>query len=592
MLDAMSPTVRLVLTGLAAAAISAAAVPVCARLAARLGAVSRPRGDRWHQRPIPLLGGLAIALGAFVAMAPLLGTSTPLLAIAGGAAVCVLVGVLDDLRPIKPQTKLTAQLLVAAAAVSAGLRLPVTGVDWLDVLLSIFWLVALSNAFNLLDNMDGLAAGVAAIAALAHAVLFATRGEMPAAWLASAVAGACAGFLVHNLHPASIFMGDAGSLFLGFSIGGLSLIAGASAGPGSPSALLLPGLIVLVPIFDTAFVTVHRLAAGRPISQGGRDHASHRLVAAGFTERQAVAALYAAGAMAALVALATARFGLADSGVAIGLLGIGVVLFGVFLGRVGGYAADEADAGTWRRHAAASAYGRQAGAFAVDLLLVGLAYYAAYRLRFETTYEAEKEVFVASLPLVVAAKMVAFAMLRTYQGLWRYTSLGDLVRLAQAVVLGEGFAVIGVLAIFRFQGYSRALFVLDAILLFLFLGGSRVAARLMAEGLRPRPTGRKPVLIYGAGEAGLMVLREMRNNGALGREPIGFLDDDPRLLRTDVQGLRVAGGADRLEDVLRATPVAEVVVSSAKIAPERLAQVREICEAHGVVVVRSVLRFE
>ena len=168
----------------------------------------------------------------------------------------------------------------------------------------------------------------------------------------------------------------------------------------------------------------------------------------------------------------------------------------------------------------------------------------------------------------------------------------DLVRLAQAVVLGGVFSVLGVLAVFRFHNYSRALFVVDGVLLFLFLGGSRVAARLMAEGLRPRPIGRKPIAIYGAGEAGLMVLRELRSNGALGREAVAFLDDDPALARTELYGLRVAGGVDRLDELLRTTAVAEVVVSSSKVAPERLAQVREICDAHGVPVVRSVLRFE
>jgi UDP-GlcNAc:undecaprenyl-phosphate/decaprenyl-phosphate GlcNAc-1-phosphate transferase len=588
----MSLPVLLIATFAAAAAIAALAGLACAPVAHRLGAVARPRGDRWHQRPIPLLGGLALAIGTLAVVAPMLDAGTPLFVVVAGGAACVVVGLIDDLRPLKPQTKLTAQLLVAAAVVSAGLRLPVTGVIWLDMLLSLLWLVALSNAFNLLDNMDGLAAGVAAIAAIAHLLLFSGTGEVGAARLAAALAGACAGFLLHNFHPARMFMGDAGSLFLGFMVGGLGLVAAAAAPAATPAALLLPALIVLVPIFDTAFVTVHRFAAGRPISQGGRDHASHRLVAAGLSERQAVVALYAAAAVSGLVALATARFGLADSGVAIGLLGVGVILFGVFLGRVGGESASADGAAPRPRLPAASSYGRQAGAFAIDVLLVALAYYAAYRLRFEQTYAAEEPLFVASLPLVVAAKMVAFAMLRTYQGLWRHTSLGDLVRLAQAVVLGEVFAVLGVLAVFRFHNYSRALFVVDAVLLFLFLGGSRVAARLMAEGLRPRPIGRKPIVIYGAGEAGLMVLRELRSNGALGREAVAFVDDDPALARTELHGLRVAGGVDRLDELLRTTAVAEVVVSSTKVASERLAQVREICDAHGVTVVRSVLRFE
>ena len=279
-------------------------------------------------------------------------------------------------------------------------------------------------------------------------------------------------------------MGDAGSLFLGFTVGGLSLVATAGTPAGSPAALLLPGLIVMVPIFDSAFVTVHRFAAGRPISQGGRDHASHRLVAAGFSERQAVVALYAAGAVSALVALATARYGLGDTGIAIALLGVGVVLFGVFLGRVGGDAAPRPTPprpaparGVVLRPAGRRLRHRRAARGARLLHRVPAALRADLR--------AEEPLFVASLPLVVAAKMVAFAMLRTYQGLWRHTSLADLVRLAQAVVLGGVFAVLGVLAAFRFHNYSRALFVVDGVLLFLFLGGSRVAARLMAEGLRP-----------------------------------------------------------------------------------------------------------
>jgi UDP-GlcNAc:undecaprenyl-phosphate GlcNAc-1-phosphate transferase len=588
----MSPVPMLALTALTAAAVAAVAVLGCAPIARRIGAVARPRGDRWHQRPIPLLGGLAIALGAAAGAAPFLTRWSPLAMLAAGGAACVLIGLVDDLRPMKPQTKLTAQLVVATAVVSAGLRLQVTGVDWCDMLLSLLWLVALSNAFNLLDNMDGLAAGVAGIAALAHALIFLAGGQLDAALLAAAIAGACAGFLVHNLHPASIFMGDAGSLFLGFTLGGLGLVAGGSQPAGTLTPILLPVLVVLVPIFDTIFVTIHRFVARRPISQGGRDHASHRLVAAGFTERQAVGAIYAAAGVSALMALAMVRYGPGDSVVAIALFGVGVVLLGVFLGRVGVYPELEADGAAARRLPVASSYGRQAGAFVLDLLLVALAYYTAFRLRFEQTFAAEEPLFVQSLPIVVAAKMVAFAVMRTYQGLWRHTSLADLVRLAKAVALGGVLAVLGILAIFRFYQYSRALFVLDGVLLFLFLGGSRVTARLMAEGLRPRGAAGRPVLIYGAGEAGLMVLREIRSNRGLGREPVAFVDDDPGLARTDVHGVRVAGGVDRLDDLLRASPVAELIVSSTKIPPERLAQVREICEAHGVVVVRSVLRFE
>ena len=188
--------------------------------------------------------------------------------------------------------------------------------------------------------------------------------------------------------------------------------------------------------------------------------------------------------------------------------------------------------------------------------------------------------------------MVAFAMFRTYRGLWRYTSLADLLRLAQAVTFGTVLSVLAVLFIYRFRNYSRALFVLDWLLLLVFAGATRVAFRAFAEIIKPRPSNRRPVLIYGAGDGGVMVLRELRNNAELGREPVGFLDDEPSKQRIDLQGLRVLGGVDRLEEVLQAHDVAEIVVSSMRIPPERMTQLRRVCEERGVVVVRSILRLE
>ena len=224
----MTPTVLLVVTAVAAAVVAAAAVVV--RACWRTG--SAPWRGRaaiaGTSRPVPLLGGLAIALGAGAAIVPAVGPTSPRpRLVAGGARVRRCSGLIDDLRPLKPQTKLTAQLVVATAVVSVGLRLPVTGIVWCDMLLSLLWLVALTNAFNLLDNMDGLAAGVAAIAALRHgAAVCQHRRDGRRRGSSAAVGGACAGFLVHNCHPASIFMGDAGSLFLGFMIGGLGLRLG------------------------------------------------------------------------------------------------------------------------------------------------------------------------------------------------------------------------------------------------------------------------------------------------------------------------------------------------------------------------------
>ena len=197
---------------------------LCKPVSRALGIVARPKADRWHRDVIPMLGGVAMALAAFAAMLASPVVNPHLLMLLAGGAAMFLVGLIDDVTPLKPQTKLTAELLVAAAVVAGGLQWPLTGVYWVDLLLSLFWLVGITNAFNLLDNIDGLAAGIAAIAAVVQLSVFVTHGDLEGAVVASALVGATLGFLVYNFQPASIFMGDAGSLFLGFVMGGLSLV--------------------------------------------------------------------------------------------------------------------------------------------------------------------------------------------------------------------------------------------------------------------------------------------------------------------------------------------------------------------------------
>jgi UDP-GlcNAc:undecaprenyl-phosphate GlcNAc-1-phosphate transferase len=566
---------------------------LCKPIARRFGIVAEAKADRWHRDVVPMLGGVAMALAAaMAALASPIADPRLLMLLAGGMAM-FLVGLFDDVMPLKPQAKLTAELLIASAAIAGGLVWPLTGVYWIDIVLSLFWFVVITNAFNLIDNIDGLAAGVAAIAAAVKVTVFLAHGQMEGAALAAALAGAALGFLAFNFHPASIFMGDAGSLFLGFVMAGLSLVGDARESSSVVSVLLFPLMVVAVPLFDTAVVTVYRLVAGRPISQGGRDHTSHRLVASGFTERQAVLALYAVAAVSGLIAVYSARFGLAEGVVALAIFALIVGMLGVSLGRVRVYpeSAVPEHAG-WLGPIVDFSYKRQAAAFAVDLFIVVLAYYAAYRLRFEQTFALEEPLFIESLPIVIAAKMFAFAVFRTYRGLWRYTSLRDLLRLGQAVTFGTVLSVLAILFVYRFREYSRALFVLDWLLLLVFVGASRVAFRLFAEFIRPRPSNQRPVLIYGAGDGGMMVLREMRNNADLGREAVGFLDDEPTKQRIDLEGVRVLGGVDKLEEILRTHDVAEVVVSSMRIPQERLALLRRTCEERGVVVVRSVLRLE
>jgi len=576
--------------------LSTSLTALCIPLARFLGAVARPREDRWHRKEIPLLGGLGI----------LAGTAVPLLAdgpqdgrvvtLVCGAILIAMVGLVDDLWTIKPQTKLLGQLLAALLVVALGLRLSLFERPELDVVATLLWIVALTNAFNLLDNMDGLAAGIAAIATAFRLIFFLLDGNTDGATLAAIFLGATLGFLVHNRQPARIFMGDTGSMFLGFFVSGLSLIGGYPYSRGTLSILLLPLLVLLVPIFDTTFVTATRILARRPISVGGLDHTSHRLVALGLSEQRAVYVLYLLAAVSGAIAYFSYRFGFSRSGVLVVLLILTVAMLASHLSRVQVRPLtrdDEPERAPVRRVVVDMFQRwRQVATLLLDFVLIVVAYQAAFLLRFEGDLEGVQQLFQQSLPIVIGCQLVGLAVYRTFEGMWRYTSLTDLVRLVKAASLGTVLAVAALAFAYRFEGYSRTVFVLDWLLLMGFLCGSRVSFRLLGETLRPSPGESRRIAIYGAGDGGELAAREMLQNPSACRTPVAFVDDDPAKRRRRIRGIPVVATAEHIEEVLRGQSIDEVVVSSRKISDQRVRSMAQLCEPYGVKVVRAWLRLE
>jgi len=264
--------------------VTAAATPLVRAFARARGQVARPRADRWSRQPTALLGGIAMFAGIAAATAwvgP--GGGRPLLLWAGCGAAMFALGLVDDLVQLRPAAKLAGQIAIAALFTAAGPNLVYTFQPVLDFAITVLWLVGITNALNLLDNLDGQAAGVTAIAAGFLAYFFLAAGQPLQAALAVAVAGAALGFLLYNYHPASIFMGDSGSLLLGFALASLSLLAPSHRTRNLLATLAVPILILLIPIIDTTLVTLSRKAHGRAVSQGGTDHISHRLVALGLS---------------------------------------------------------------------------------------------------------------------------------------------------------------------------------------------------------------------------------------------------------------------------------------------------------------------
>ncbi|HEX2033401.1 MAG TPA: MraY family glycosyltransferase [Chloroflexota bacterium] len=324
---------------------SLAGTPVVRRLAHRLGVLDQPSQRKIHLQPMPLLGGLAVYaafwLGVLIVTrfevaateVSLPITTRELAAIFLATLTLMLVGFADDkLGGLRPGTKLGGQLAAAAIATIGGLQLRVFDLPWLDVPLTFLWIVGISNAINLLDNMDGLSAGATAIAALFFFAIAALNGQLLVGIMALALAGACLGFLRYNFNPATVFMGDTGTLFMGFLLAAIGLKLKAS-GPGWWSFILVV-VVLALPIFDTSLVTAYRLWKGRHLAQGGKDHTSHRLVKLGLRDRQAVLVLYGAAIIAGALALVLANGGLA-AGAILALPSLALVVgAGLLLARV------------------------------------------------------------------------------------------------------------------------------------------------------------------------------------------------------------------------------------------------------------------
>src|SRR5688572_23733795 len=401
----------------AAMMASAALVPLCRRAAFRFGYVAKPRIDRWHEQPTPFLGGVAVSLPVIVGMG-LAGGWRHHAVLVASAALMAAVGFVDDVMSLKPATKLIAQIVLASVLLLFGHRLYWVESMTLDSLLTIVWVVGITNAFNLLDNMDGLCAGIAIIAGTAF------LAGLPSAAPGSALfyqghylallLGAAAGFLIYNIHPASIFMGDTGSLFLGFSLAvmGLGSEPGhAAAQPSLLSVISAPILVLVIPILDTTLVTLSRWLSGRAASTGGRDHSSHRLVAMGLSQQRAVAVLWSLAAVTALTGYFARSLETSWSVLLILAVMLPLTVFTVYLGNVRVY--DDADISALHRKGVTPLvvtfmYKRRVAEVFLDLALVSVAYYAAYRLRFEgPQFAVHFREFLGSLPIVIAAQLIS-----------------------------------------------------------------------------------------------------------------------------------------------------------------------------------------
>jgi len=321
----LTPALAAALAGLAyaaAAVVTCALTPLARRFAVRSGAMDQPNERKIHKHPLPTSGGIAIIAGFLVAAwaAGAVHHMRPqaFLAIIGGGLCVALVGFIDDRRDLPAKLKLLLQIISALPLLLAGLTISVVSrpfqhgtmvflPPWVAGVVTVLWVVAVTNAINLIDGLDGLAAGVSAISCVALALIALAWGQVAVAVLCAALAGAAVGFLPWNWHPSSIIMGDTGAYFLGYMIASVTILGAFKM--AAAIAIFVPILVLAVPLLDTVLSPVRRFLSGRPAFAADRDHLHHRLVAMGLSEPRVVLLTYAVTAVCGAIAIWISRKG-------------------------------------------------------------------------------------------------------------------------------------------------------------------------------------------------------------------------------------------------------------------------------------------
>lgn len=572
-------------------AMAALSLPLMQRLSLRYGIVAVPYSDSRDREATPLLGGAAIVLAVLVALA--LAGALPGWLLLGSVGLCA-VGVVDDCIALQPFRKLLLQvavvMVVVAAAPDWGLlpwALPAAALAGL-------WLVATVNAFNLVDGLDGLAGGVGIVAALAVAAIGWLRNDLMVASEGLAIAGALGGFLIYNLHPASIFMGDCGALALGLLLGLAALQAGGLAAAHSRlSRFVVPMLIMLMPLLDTAIVSVSRMATGRAVSRRGLDHSHHRLLVLGLSEQRAVAVCWGVALAAGSCAVALAVLPHAYVLVLLPFIVLTFALVGLFMidltfdGNPPGMAYGRLQ---WLARLILNfSYKRRVAEATLDLMLVTAAYFGAFLMRLDFKIDDRRmTALLHSVPWVLLATYAAFMIVGIYRGMWRYASFSDVLRFANGAVLAGIFVVL--LALWTPLSLSGSVAVLFVILLFNLLVASRLSFRALRRALAVLALPHERILIVGAGEIAEAAARFVSFGRGQTARLIGFVDDDSFKLGKFVHGYRVLGRCDQLEAIFAAHQFNQILIAVEQLPPERLALLWAFANRHRVAVRRFSIR--
>ena len=598
-------------------------IPLVRWICIKRGFIATPRKERWHSKPTATLGGVGIVLAFCLGLLAIWVVSSrqdalefhnntePIWGLLIGSFIVFIFGLIDDIKPISPPAKLAGQLFAAAMVVSLGFVTDffTTRIDnitisfLLNVLITIIWIVGITNAINLLDNMDGLAGGISLIAALILSYLFFTSGSYGLLAISIALAGSVFGFLFYNFPPASIFMGDSGSQFLGFTLAVLA-IARQPQASNVFAVLGVPTLLFLLPILDTGFVTFTRLLRGQSPVEGGSDHTSHRLIAFGLTERQTVFILYSIALISGIAAITIEAIGYWLSLVLVPILVISLALFAAYLGGVRIIKNEHLgsqNSGFISRLIFSLTYRQRILEIGLDIILISISYYIAFLIQFGVELNTSLFlVFLKSVPFVIVLTVGTFIVFGVYQGIWRYIGLNELLRYFIAVVISVVLSIIAIKVILNDEIISIVVFVLYGLFLVLSLIATRTSFRVFEmasvqlrykqlnpsfekndESHEQKKSFIQKVIIVGVGNSCEMALRWLQMNPQLKFEPIGILSNEPSIVGKKLHGVNVIGEVNQIQEIIGYKQIDGVILTESSLQSLRTDELIKKCAEFG-----------
>lgn len=593
--------------------------PPVRNLAFRFGAIDEPGARKVHPACTARLGGVAVfgAISAGMVAAFLLEAAGWIAvwvdpgcakALFFGVPIIFLAGLADDIKPLRPMAKFIPQSVAAFVAIYFGMvveNVSLFGGEPFDLgffawLLTFVWIVGITNAFNLIDGLDGLAVGLASIAAATSAVIFFMTGDVANGVLLSVIVGAAVGFLRFNFNPATIFLGDSGSLTLGYILA-VTAVSG-SQKQALALATLIPLLVLGLPIVDTLLSMLRRFVGSTRVSRAYDDplrarirclramfdadmgHIHHRLLALGLSHRRAVLVLYSCALGLSALALASVLAQYRNSGLVVLTAGLAVY---AGIRKLGYREFDIVRSGPLLRWFDQRFFDRRFFLGFVDIVLIAAAYWISVALKIDQRWDTHAMGwFVEVFPIVLVVQLTTLFALGLYRGVWRALGVGDLIHSGLAVTAGVLVSSVVALIVEPPRDVAPSFFVIDLLLLVGLVWGSRSGYRVLHYLDRRDAAEREGVLIYGAGPAGQLVLHQILHDDSLRFRPCGFVDDEPTMRNRTLNRVPVLNSGEELVKVLESGVASTIIVSKPDLGYDEADRLVRLCERYGIRALR------